>query len=68
MFDDAAKSVNKELSDTVKEPPFIPHPADVSNTEPSNLGTPEAGAPSSETDSPVSDGTQESSTDLQDNE
>jgi sec-independent protein translocase protein TatB len=27
MFTDAAKSVNKELADTVKEPTFIPHPA-----------------------------------------
>ena len=27
MFTDAAKSVNKEFADTVKEPTFIPHPA-----------------------------------------
>lgn len=26
MFTDAAKSVNKELAETVKEPTFIPHP------------------------------------------
>jgi sec-independent protein translocase protein TatB len=67
MFDDAAKSVNRELSDTIKEPPFIPHPADVSHSDPSDLGAPQAGATSSETDSPVSDATTESSTDQQDN-
>lgn len=34
MFTDAAKSVNKELADTVKEPTFIPHPADTSSSTP----------------------------------
>lgn len=44
MFTDAAKSVNKELADTVKEPTFIPHPAATSSatppvTEPSTPAT-----------------------------
>ena len=34
MFTDAAKSVNKELADTVKEPTFIPHPASTSPATP----------------------------------
>ena len=34
MFTDAAKSVNKELADTVKEPTFIPHPAATSPATP----------------------------------
>jgi sec-independent protein translocase protein TatB len=34
MFTDAAKSVNKELADTVKEPTFIPHPQDTTSVAP----------------------------------
>jgi hypothetical protein len=41
MFTDAAKSVNKELSDTVKEPTFIPHPGDTSSTSQSNVAQPD---------------------------
>jgi sec-independent protein translocase protein TatB len=53
MFTDAAKSVNKELADTVKEPTFIPHPASTplatpQGTDPSPAGdvsTPDAPPP-----------------------
>lgn len=50
MFTDAAKSVNKELADTVKEPTFIPHPlADTPVAPPPAVAesTPESATPSS---------------------
>lgn len=45
MFTDAAKSVNKELADTVKEPTFIPHPA----------AAPPAAPPATEASTPAAD-------------
>jgi Tat protein translocase TatB subunit len=61
MFTDAAKSVNKELADTVKEPTFIPHPQDTTSTaspkpqaEPSADGTATSGEkPASGKDLPI---------------
>jgi len=33
IFTDAAKSVNKEIADTIGEPKFIPHPASIEKSE-----------------------------------
>lgn len=48
MFTDAAKSVNKELADTVKEPTFIPHPA----AEPPETSVPTTSETASESATP----------------
>ena len=58
MFTDAAKSVNKEVADTMKEPTFIPHPA--SNTSPTPAATVEPPGEGATKEASTTDGDSES--------
>lgn len=52
MFTDAAKSVNKEVAETIKEPTFIPHPASTDSPPQQEMPTPTPPTPAPDSTTP----------------